>query len=206
MSYRPLLSISCNVSKFLKRIICDKIKILFPFISYLYSKFDAVMSKLNLQLLLIFMTETAVIYLDIAKTFDNTPHNKLFMKHHFMETIGSVVLCHLHYQLLWDSILGPLQFIINMAWSAIGILIVYQIRKCLIFSYFMILSTFKRRTIWHSSLLCCFFSKPHTSEESKRITIKMSSWLSKFNAKQQNSQIKTIFCYRLLCLWNYLPY
>ena len=84
-NYRPI-SLLCNTSKVLERVIYDKI---ITFISNHITpyQFGTLKGRSTLQQLLIFLnyvmnsiTQTDVIYLDISKAFDSIPHNQLLDK------------------------------------------------------------------------------------------------------------------------------
>ena len=84
-NYRPI-SLLCNTSKVLEKIIYDKI-IEFVSKSISSAQFGALKGRSTIQQLLVFLhqvvnstMQTDVIYLDIQKAFDSIPHCKLLTK------------------------------------------------------------------------------------------------------------------------------
>ena len=85
-NYRPI-SLLCNVSKVLKKLVYDKI-INFITESISFVQFGALKGRSTLQQLLVFLNfvhnnhdqQVDIFYLDIKKAFDGIPHDKLFHK------------------------------------------------------------------------------------------------------------------------------
>ena len=84
-NYRPI-SLLCNTSKILEKIIYDKI-IGFVSKSISPAQFGALKGRSTIQQLLVFLhyvanskVQTDTIYLDIQKAFDSIPHSKLLSK------------------------------------------------------------------------------------------------------------------------------
>ena len=102
-NYRPI-SLLCNTSKVLEKIIYDKI-IEFVSKSISSSQFGALKGRSAIQQLLVFLhqivnstMQTDVIYLDIQKAFDSIPHCKLLAKLWSFGITGNLwrwILCYL---------------------------------------------------------------------------------------------------------------
>ena len=85
-NYRPI-SLLCNVSKVLEKLVYDKI-INFITESISLMQFGVLKGRSTLQQLLVFLNfvhnnhdqQVDIIYLDIKKVFDSIPHDKLLHK------------------------------------------------------------------------------------------------------------------------------